>query len=394
MLRIRRSGDDRKENFLKLIKNDPVFKPSNAQEEEIQVTLLRYGHKVLKQIGKGSFGMVFKTRLESASGIYAFKVFNMSVCEASMVEKEVSIQKSLHHPNIVRCVDSFSSESGRFRFLQLEYFEEGNLTDFLWERRHSTDEALLVQIFCQVKDALQYLKEQQIIHLDVKEDNIFVATNGRIAIGDFGLSERGSVFAGINFKGTPSHIAPESSYEYTEHPCWTLKGDMYSFGVTLYKAVFGSYPFQVDNFKNFSKKCLEIPLKMSDEFFEDPKIPVSEECIDLLKNLLHPSPSLRLSTEKFCSHPFFLLDRKSIKRQTSENAENEQFRSYSSHMLKTQELSTGNFEDSNSSQNSNSNIYHPRKGMDEERQFLKFDYSSLSSWSNFFPSQEDNNYHY
>ena len=94
----------------------------------------------------------------------------------------------LYHPNIIRCYDLFIDNSKQFIHIVLEFADGGDLKNYI-NRNYPLEEEELVDIFKQACEGLHCLHTNNIIHRDIKCENILMFTDGRCVITDLGLSK-------------------------------------------------------------------------------------------------------------------------------------------------------------------------------------------------------------
>ncbi|XP_053383005.1 PAS domain-containing serine/threonine-protein kinase-like, partial [Mercenaria mercenaria] len=276
---------------------DPLAKVQVPETEEDRA--IKYGpysrhYDTLHTIGKGAFGFVklaSRTR-DRKQVVVKFirrgKVFSdcwVQDTEYGRMPLEVSILHKLDHPNIVKVLDVF--ENAEFIQMVMEKHGSGmDLFEFI-DRSPNMDEGLASYIFRQMVSAVSYLHSKNILHRDIKDENVIVNEQFQIKLIDFGavaFLEPGKLFA--TFCGTLEYCSPEvlmgNKYQGPELEVWSL-------GVTLYTLVFGENPFfDVEE----TIKCV---LK--------PPFPVSSELMMLICWLLHPDTKRRASVssiEKNC----------------------------------------------------------------------------------------------
>ena len=186
-------------------------------------------------LGKGGFGVVYKALDCELNREVAIKVLsNVSIASKSSLKKEFETLSKLSHPHLVR-VYSYGFITEDIPFFTMEYFEGDDLRTFF-----SKSQAIkqLPAIIDQVLQALSHLHKKQIIHSDIKPDNIFIKRDGNDTIStkllDFGLV---STIQEKNEQtsGTPRFIAPEVLSKRECSPA----SDLYSFGMTLIESLSG-----------------------------------------------------------------------------------------------------------------------------------------------------------
>lgn len=196
-------------------------------------------------IGSGGAGSVFRARDRVTGSWVAIKVLKNRVADDPALHQRLATEfraaTQLEHPNIVRALEIGSD--GSTSYLVYELVEGENLGDKI-ERNRRLKEDEAVRIITQVAQALHYAHTRQVIHRDVKPDNILVLPDGRAKLTDFGLAKDYNNdmdltrhAAGL---GTPHFMAPE---QFSAAKTVDARADIYSLGATLYNAVTGRLPF-------------------------------------------------------------------------------------------------------------------------------------------------------
>ncbi|XP_033146077.1 serine/threonine-protein kinase Aurora-3 isoform X2 [Brassica rapa] len=217
-----------------------------------------------RPLGKGKFGRVYLAREVKSHFVVALKVIFKEQIEKyklhHQLRREMEIQTSLRHPNILRLFGWFDDDERIF--LILEYAHGGELYGLLKKNGHLT--------------------EQQ-------------AATGRLKIADFGWSVQSSNKR-KTMCGTLDYLAPEM-VENKDHDHavdnWTL-------GILCYEFLYGNPPFEAESQKDTFKRIVKIDLSFPDT----PN--VSAEAKNLISQLLVKDPSKRLSLTKIMQHPWIV----------------------------------------------------------------------------------------
>eukprot|EP01083_Nonionella_stella_P264849 897856_1 len=170
-----------------------------------------------KQIGKGTFGSVYLVKRKKDGHAFVLKrmkLGNVGTKERKMVQLEVQLLERLQHPSIVQYIESFLDKpKGKDpdMCVIMEHCEGGDMTKFIKSKRgHHMGESEVLDIFCEILLSLEFVHERNIMHRDLKAQNIFIKEK-RIKIGDFGISKvlEGSMGFAETVIGTPYYMSPE-----------------------------------------------------------------------------------------------------------------------------------------------------------------------------------------
>ncbi|KAK2989202.1 hypothetical protein RJ640_001431 [Escallonia rubra] len=194
-------------------------------------------------LGQGSFGPVYKA-IMPAGEVVAVKVLASNSKQGEKeFQTEVSLLGRLHHRNLVNLV-GYCVDKGQ-RMLVYQFMSNGSLANFLYSEEKRTltwDERL--QIALDISHGIEYLHDgavPPVIHRDLKSANILLDQFMRAKVADFGLSKE-EVYDGHNsgLKGTYGYIDPV----YISTNKFTMKSDIYSFGIILFELITAIHPQQ------------------------------------------------------------------------------------------------------------------------------------------------------
>lgn len=253
--------------------------------EEISLTQSIENYRLGKTIGRGNFAKV-KLATHIPTGVeVAVKIINKTNLSDDSLKKlwrEVKIMKMLDHPNIVKLFEVI--ETHDVLYLVLEYASGGEVFDYLVAHGRMKEKEARLK-FRQIVSAVEYCHSLNIVHRDLKAENLLLDGDMNIKIADFGFSniyEKGKQLD--TFCGSPPYAAPElfqgKAYDGPEVDIWSL-------GVILYTLVSGSLPFDGATLKELRERVLRgkyrIPFYMT------------AECEQLLKKFMVLVPARRVS---------------------------------------------------------------------------------------------------
>jgi len=203
---------------------------------------------VLKKLGEGGKGVVFKVRDTVLNRVVAIKLLKSGVVNEEAYSRfmsEAQAVAKLNHPNIVTIHDI--GEEGEKRFFVLEFVDGDSLHDLVQTYPEGKcDVQTVLRIGMDVCSALQYAHSQRVLHRDVKPENVMITREGVAKLMDFGLAKmigQPRVTQDGVIVGTLAYIAPEVALGKGADP----RSDLYSFGAVLYEALSGKPPFQGDD---------------------------------------------------------------------------------------------------------------------------------------------------
>ena len=177
------------------------------------------------------------------------------------IYNEASIMKKLFHPNVISFKDVFKDTKLDYFYIVMEYANDGDLSKKIKAQKQKVfgekyfSEEKILQYFYQICRGLQYIHSKNIIHRDIKSQNIFLMKNGKLKIGDFGIAKaltetKNNASTVI---GTPYYFSPEiingEPYNY--------KTDIWSLGVVLYEMCCLKLPFESNNIAQLSIKIMK-----------------------------------------------------------------------------------------------------------------------------------------
>ena len=283
-------------------------------------------YKLIKLLGKGSFGETYLTQKGNDPILLATKVLERKKMEKISTKKyldnEIKILKQLHHPHIVRFENLLASNTNYY--LIMEYCNGGDLTGCLKKYKNLYKEKtfnieIVQYLMRQIIDALKYIHSLKIIHRDIKLDNILLSFKNDIdkqnlnilasdiKIIDFGLSTKlDPSNLAYTVLGSPINMDPlilkkfdkAGGYQVVEG--YNEKADIWSLGTVFYQLLTGEELFHVHSMKELMKKVEEgnyvIPINKN----------FSKEAVSFLNCMLQYNPEERLSITELAQHDFIV----------------------------------------------------------------------------------------
>ncbi len=252
--------------------------------------------KIVKKLGEGGFGAVYKAVHVELDIPYAVKILNVEQKKKSTVverfRREAKAIATLSHPNIVRLIDFGWKEDVGY-YLIMEFLNGKTLSEYL-EEQNEIDFKQIERWFEQICSALNYIHEKGIIHRDIKPANIFILDHPEnereeVKLIDFGIAALGAQYSNLTrtgfTMGSPLYMAPEQAkgdQKNLDH-----RSDLYSLGVVLFYLLSGRPPFIGDTPLNVLYHHISTPPpKLSEVNRERPWHPKLEQFIQraLAKN--------------------------------------------------------------------------------------------------------------
>ncbi|XP_070559701.1 NUAK family SNF1-like kinase 1 [Ptychodera flava] len=253
---------------------------------------LKQRFQLVKTLGEGTYGQV-KLALEvTTSEKVAIKTIRKkkigNIEDLERIRREIKIMTSLEHPHIINIREVF--ESNTKIVIVMEYASGGELYDYLNTVKR-LPESECRRFFRQIASAIYYCHRNNIVHRDLKLENILLDEDYNIKIADFGLSSNFSYDSLLHtYCGSPLYASPEivngQPYYGPEVDCWSL-------GVILYALVYRTMPFDNSDFTKLTKQ-------ISEANYYEPANP--SPASELIRNMLTVNPKKRATIEEICSH--------------------------------------------------------------------------------------------
>ncbi|XP_019721373.1 myosin light chain kinase, smooth muscle-like isoform X2 [Hippocampus comes] len=255
-------------------------------------------YNVHEKLGMGKFGEVFRLSHKESGEVYAGKFYRVkSSKERSAARQEIELMNCLHHPKLVQCLAAY--EAPTETVMVMEYIAGGELFERIVDDNFEHTEPTSAGYMRQILEGMMYVHKQDIVHLDLKPENIVCTdhTGTCIKIIDFGLAsklEEGKPL--LVMHGTPEFVAPEViNYEAVG-----VETDMWSIGVICFILLSGESPFQGGSEAETFTLVTAAHYKFDPESFED----ISDQAKDFISGLLKKDRRSRMSCIEALVHPW------------------------------------------------------------------------------------------
>ncbi|KAH7569975.1 hypothetical protein JRO89_XS05G0027100 [Xanthoceras sorbifolium] len=168
-------------------------------------------YELLNELGKGSYGSVYKARDFRTSELVAIKVISLTEGEEGYEEirGEIEMLQQCNHPNVVRYLGSYQGEE--YLWIVMEYCGGGSVADLMNVTEEALEEYQIAYICREALKGLAYLHSIFKVHRDIKGGNILLTEQGEVKLGDFGVAAQltRTMSKRNTFIGTPHWMAPE-----------------------------------------------------------------------------------------------------------------------------------------------------------------------------------------
>ncbi|KAK2948701.1 putative Calcium/calmodulin-dependent protein kinase kinase 2 [Blattamonas nauphoetae] len=258
------------------------------------------------KLGQGAYGLVVKgENSENRSQKVAIKMLNKAQLIAksgkagaadsvlNALKREIAIMKKLDHPNVVKLYEVIDDPNSTTLYLVMEYLPGGPCFK---SGRGALGERQCKYYLRDIVQGIEYCHFNEIVHHDIKPDNILIGADKKLKLCDFGVSTLcpNNDDTTKALMGTPAFMAPEivqRKKAYAGRPV-----DLWAVGVTMYLCAYGKYPFQGPNTELLYKAIQT----------EKPPFPdtVGKDCRRVIRKLLEKDPKKRMTIEQLKTDPW------------------------------------------------------------------------------------------
>merc|ERR1719369_851141 len=277
-----------------------IYSKYVAQAVDIKYESVYEYYDIHEEIGVGAFGVVHRCSEQKTGNIFAAKFIPVSsAIEKELIRKEIDIMNQLHHHKLINLHDAFEDDDEMV--LIFEFLSGGELFERITAEGYIMSEAEVINYMRQICEGLKHMHEKNIIHLDVKPENIMCQTRNttNVKLIDFGLATKIDPNEVVKIStGTAEFAAPE----IVERDPVGFYTDMWAVGVLAYVLLSGLSPFagtsDIDTLKNV-KAC-------DWDFDEDSFFSVSNEAKDFIRKLLTKNKEKRMTAHECLIHSWLV----------------------------------------------------------------------------------------
>ncbi|KAF2885739.1 hypothetical protein ILUMI_20443 [Ignelater luminosus] len=282
-----------------------IYSKYVPQPVEIKTRSVYDDYDILEEIGTGAFGVVHRCRERKSGNIFAAKFIPVShAMEKELIRKEIDIMNQLHHPKLINLHDAFEDDDEMV--LIYEFLSGGELFERITAEGYQMSEAEVINYMRQICEGIKHMHERNIIHLDIKPENIMCQTkkSTNIKLIDFGLATKLDPNELVKIStGTAEFAAPE----IVEREPVGFYTDMWAVGVLAYVLLSGLSPFAGENDIETLKNVKACDWDFDEEAFNN----VSEEGKDFIRRLLVKNKEKRMSAQECILHSWLSGDHSS-----------------------------------------------------------------------------------
>ena len=238
------------------------------------------GYRIERKLGAGASGIVNLIKQKKTKDLYAMKSIKMDPTHKNRGEEsEVKFYKNLKSPTILELKEYKIEEHNLY--IVLEYAEFGTLNQHIVQKRNDNqifDVDTILNWITELFLGLFTIHEKQLLHRDIKSDNLFVCKNNILKIGDLGIARATETGQASTVCGTVFYMAPEV-FNYQKYDS---KVDIWAAGIVIYELIMLRRPFEGGNTDIIKAKIQNLDYEKVPEEIDDrlKKILNSTICID------------------------------------------------------------------------------------------------------------------
>lgn len=209
-------------------------------------TLLLNRYELLEKIGEGGMGIVYKAKCTLLNRFVAIKILKTELSDyedfVDRFKREANSIASLSHPNIVNIHDVGSEDN--INFIVMEYINGETLKQVI-KRNSRLNSLETLEMALQIAKGLEYAHKNNIIHRDIKPDNILITDDNTVKLTDFGIAKVADSVTITNSNkiiGSVHYFSPEQA----KGRFVDCRTDIYALGIVMYEMITGQVPFKAE----------------------------------------------------------------------------------------------------------------------------------------------------
>lgn len=251
---------------------------------------------IIKNIGEGASGSVFKASHKDTGVLYALKKIKIDFKTIENTMKEIKFMGSVKHPNALEFSGFFiqRQDSSQFCCLLIEFCDAGSVQDILLKTGKGIAENIILAISSQTFKGLEYLHKKNQVHRDIKSGNLLLTSKGEVKIADFGTAAAVDLGLRTTVIGSSFWMAPET-IDGRGHDS---KADIWSMGITLIEMAEKDPP----NFKLNGNRMAQAILHGPSPSLKDPS-KFSSQFVEIVTQCLIKDPTKRSSATQILQSP-------------------------------------------------------------------------------------------
>ncbi|KAJ9457035.1 CBL-interacting protein kinase 20 [Diplonema papillatum] len=281
---------------------------ANEPDPSVPTSLDASRYTLIREVGRGQYGVVHKATQNIDQSLVAVKVINtrnLKKMGQDKLSKEVALMSLIRHVNVIRFIRLELDPVQYTIWMVMEYVDGEDLKRVIKRHKRGLPDMQARKYFSQIVAGVQAIHNKGVAHRDLKPENVMVSRRDVVKIADFGLSaiqktdpETGKVLPEYRLTGrcgTPNFVAPEIVFPQ-DGGYNGFKSDVWSLGVMLYVMLTANLPFTGSSLQAVLKAVKEAAFTVPDH--------VVPKGVKLLKSMIEPDVSKRVSLRNLASHPW------------------------------------------------------------------------------------------